>query len=84
MVWRSRDIECFLNTCFQYSPVIDESSASFVHHIVVYLCSNLDNSSVGDSEICDGTHIDIRLCRFTGVLFAAWAVGGTVWISPED
>ena len=62
----------------QFSPVISESAAPFVHHTLTYLCSNLDNSSVGDSELCDGTHIDIQLCRFTGVIFAAWAVGGTV------
>lgn len=62
----------------QYSPVIPDSTAPFVHHIVVYLCSNLDNSGVGDSELCDGTHIDIRLCRFTGIVFAGWAVGGNV------
>jgi hypothetical protein len=46
--------------------------------MVTYLCSNLARNSVGDGELCDGTHIDIRLCRFTGVLFAAWAVGGSV------
>ena len=66
--------------CLQFSPVIAESTAPFVHHIVTYLCSSLDSSSVGDNELCDGTHIDIQLCRFTGVLFAAWAVGGTVCI----
>lgn len=58
--------------------MISESTARFVHHIVIYLCSDLDHGSVGDSELCDGTHVDIRLCRLTGVLFAAWAVGGTV------
>lgn len=61
--------------------MIPESSAPFVHHILVYLCTNLDNSSVGDSERCDGTHVDIQLCRSTGILFAAWAVGGTVRIA---
>ena len=28
-------------------PVISDSSASFVHHIVVYMCTNLSHSHVG-------------------------------------
>lgn len=45
---------------------------------MAYLCTNLDHSHVGDSERCSGSHIDIEICRFSGILFAAWAVGGTV------
>ena len=59
------------------SPVISQSSTEYVHHIVAYLCTNLNNSHVGASNRCSG-EIDIGLCRFTGVIFAAWAVGGTV------
>lgn len=62
----------------KFSPAIPESSANYVHHIVAYLCTNLNHSHVGASERCSGSHIDIEICRFTGVLFAAWAVGGTV------
>ena len=73
----------FFYAYLQISPVIPESAAPFVHHLVIYLCSHVVNGSVGDGQLCDGTHIDIQLCRKTGVLFAGWAVGGTVRILPH-
>ncbi len=62
----------------QFSAVIPQSSTDYVHHMVAYLCTNLNNSHVGASERCSGSQIDVSLCRSTGVLFAAWAVGGAV------
>ena len=52
---------------------------SFVHHMVLYLCDNLNHSHVGTSENCLGTNIEsVTVCRYTGILFAAWGVGGPV------
>ena len=58
--------------------MIPASSAQYVHHIVVYLCSDLNHTHVGASAECDNAHIDISLCRFGGTIIAAWAVGGEV------
>ena len=33
---------------------------------------------MGASSPCDDTHIDIRTCKGTGSIIAAWAVGGEV------
>ena len=62
----------------QFSPVIPESSVRYVHHMLVYLCSNLNHTHVGASSECDNANIDIGLCRGGGTLIAAWAVGGDV------
>ena len=62
----------------QFGPVIPSSSVRYVHHILVYLCSNLDHTHVGASSECDNANIDIGLCRRGGILIAAWAVGGEV------
>ena len=51
-----------------------------MHHILVYLCSNLNHTHVGASSECDNANIDIGLCRGGGTLIAAWAVGGNVSI----
>lgn len=67
-----------VNFSLQFGPVIPESSAQYVHHAVVYLCSDLNNTHVGASTECDDVHIDIRLCRSGGTIIAAWAVGGEV------
>ena len=49
-----------------------------MHHIVVYLCSNLDHTHVGASSECDNANIDVDICRGGGTIMAAWAVGGEV------
>ena len=68
-----------LHLHLQISPVIYGPTAEYVHHIVAYLCTSLNDTHVGASQKCVGTgNINIDLCRKTGVLFAGWAVGGTV------
>ena len=49
-----------------------------MHHILVYLCSNLNHTHIGASSECDNANIAIGLCRGGGTLIAAWAVGGNV------
>ena len=54
-------------------------TAGYVHHIAAYLCTSLNDTHVGASQSCTGTgNIDINLCRLSGIIFAAWAVGGGV------
>ncbi len=56
------------------SPVI---SSQYVHHIIVYLCTDLDHL-VGRNARCRGDEIDLSLCLTTAVIIGGWAVGGTV------
>lgn len=65
----------------QFSPVFSESSAQYVHHGVVYLCSDLNHTHVGASSECADSHIDITLCRGSTGLIGVWAVGGDVSVS---
>ena len=62
----------------QFSPDISLESAPYVHHILIYLCDVLDHTNAGASSECDNAHINIGICRGTGVIIAAWAVGGNV------
>ena len=62
----------------QFGPVIPLASMRYVHHMIVYLCSNLNHTHVGASSECDNVNIDIGLCRGGGTIIAAWAVGGEV------
>ena len=61
----------------QISPEISESSTPYVHHILIYLCNKLNHTFVGDSGVCEDTHIAIQTCLGSEVI-AAWAVGGNV------
>lgn len=65
----------------QFSPVFSESSAQYVHHMVVYLCSDLNHTHIGASSECADSHIDIALCRGNVGLIGVWAVGGDVSVS---
>ena len=69
----------------QFSPVFSESSAQYVHHSIVYLCSDLNHTHVGASSECADSHIDIALCRGNTGLFGVWAVGGdvSVWYNSK-
>ena len=68
----------FCTIILQFSPVFSESSAQYVHHSVVYICSDLDHTHVGASSECADSHIDISLCRGSTGLIGVWAVGGNV------
>ena len=57
--------------------MISEVSSSYVHHIVIYLCAELNDTFVGATGVCVDTHLAIQSCRGSEVI-AAWAVGGTV------
>ena len=56
---------------------------AYVHHMLVYLCiTPLDSSNVGESGSCDGdagVSSAVRRC-LSGLLIAAWAVGGEVFV----
>ena len=66
-----------LKAFFQMSPVMSESSSQFVHHLLIYLCTDLDHL-VGRSGSCRGDEIDLTLCLGAAVILGGWAVGGTV------
>ena len=49
-----------------------------VHHLVVYLCTGLDDTQVGNGGECEeGVGDKIKECR-SGTILAGWAVGGEV------
>ena len=48
-----------------------------MHHMLVYLCLELNHTVVGQSAECDSAHVEIQECR-GGYIIGAWAVGGTV------
>ena len=56
----------------QFGPVIPPATMRYVHHIIVYLCSNLGHTHVGASSECENANIPCR------TVIAAWAVGGEV------
>ena len=54
------------------------TSSSYVHHMLIYLCSSLDETEVGTSAPCEGMVGEtVTECR-SGSLIAGWAVGGAV------
>lgn len=69
----------------QYSPDIAKESLPYVHHILIYLCppSENDLSQTAPAGDCEEKNTDInnatKKCR-KGVLIAAWAIGGQVYI----
>ena len=61
----------------QIAPTITEGNTPYVHHILLYLCSELNHTVVGQSSECDSAHIQIQECR-NGQVIAGWAIGGNV------
>ena len=61
----------------QIAPTITEGNTPYVHHMVIYLCSQLNHTVVGQSSECDSAHIQIRGC-VAEEMIAVWAVGGNV------
>ncbi|XP_064399035.1 DBH-like monooxygenase protein 2 homolog [Halichondria panicea] len=66
---------------YKISPEISANSSAYVHHIIIYLCNELNNTFLGDSSVCEDTHIDIRSCRGSEII-AGWAVGGEDFVFP--
>ena len=66
-------------TCFvQYYPIISPNEFQYVHHMLIYLCDNLEATDVGASAPCGGAvGATVSQC-LSGELIAAWAVGGNV------
>ncbi len=61
----------------QTSIILSEGNLPYVHHMLIYLCTELNHTLLGTGGVCDDTHVDIRICRGSEII-AAWAVGGTV------
>ena len=56
-----------------------EGNEAHVHHLIIYLCSSVNETHVGNGGECDssvGSDI-VEVCR-NGLIIAAWAVGGEV------
>ena len=70
-----------IDTFMQTSPQITPHTRSFVHHMLIYICSYaLDPSLVGVGGPCNEVHENITECLRGGYLIGAWAVGGEVSI----
>ena len=55
-----------------------EGNEAHVHHFLIYLCSSINETHVGNGGPCDdGVPEAVAACR-GGTLIAAWAVGGEV------
>lgn len=56
-----------------------EGNEAHVHHLIVYMCSGLDESHVGNEGDCDNGNlpVEVQMCRGSAFL-AGWAVGGEV------
>lgn len=67
-----------VSPALQFSPAISKNSSRYVHHILIYLCTNLNHTHVGASVECDNANAAISLCWGGGTLIGAWAVGGEV------
>ena len=68
----------FFSFPFQFSPSVTKGNDAHVHHLLVYLCDSLNETHVGNGGSCrDGVANEVAECR-SGVLIAAWAVGGEV------
>ena len=66
-------------------PYISEESKAYVHHLIVFSCNGLDESTddLGPGGDCYSSEssIGIQSCRANGgILFGAWAVGGEVQV----
>ena len=61
----------------QIAAQITEGNTAYVHHMLMYLCSELNHTLVGQSAECDSAHVEIQECK-GGHLIGAWAVGGNV------
>ena len=59
----------------QVSPLVDEGNEAHVHHMLVYLCNEL-NTTDPDGP-CHTVSDSLTNC-FSGLLIGAWAVGGEV------
>ena len=57
---------------FQYFPIISPNEFQYVHHLLVYLCDNLE---VSINAPCNA---EVGVQCLSGELIAAWAIGGNV------
>ena len=63
----------------QFGPTVTQGNEAHVHHLVVTLCTGLNDSHVGNGADCESDTVafQVQQCR-GGVTLAAWAVGGEV------
>ena len=62
----------------QFSPVVTKGNEAQVHHLLIYLCSGINDTHVGNGGDCDdGVANEVQECRGE-TLIAGWAVGGEV------
>ncbi|CAI8042465.1 DBH-like monooxygenase protein 1 homolog, partial [Geodia barretti] len=68
----------------KFSPRVTKGNDAHVHHLLVYLCDSLNETHVGNGGSCrDGVANEVVECR-SGVLIAAWAVGGETFVYPNN
>ena len=59
-------------------PLLQGNTSDHVHHMLIYKCSDLTNSSAAtSSSICDHLHEEADACR-SSLLIGGWAVGAGV------
>ena len=64
----------------QFEPLLQPNTSERVHHILIYKCHDLTNSTAANtSDFCDDIHPEADLCRLN-LLIGGWAVGAGVRI----
>ena len=64
----------------QFEPMLQANTSDHVHHILIYKCDDLTNSSAANtSDVCDDVHPEADRCR-ANLLIGGWAVGAGVRI----
>ncbi|XP_019849476.1 PREDICTED: DBH-like monooxygenase protein 1 homolog [Amphimedon queenslandica] len=68
---------------YRIAPLIAESTKQYVHHILIYACS--DDISIDYNVDCDdGNNRMILESCYNGEVVAGWAVGGEEFYFPEN
>ncbi|CAI8042477.1 DBH-like monooxygenase protein 1 homolog [Geodia barretti] len=69
----------------KFGPIVTEGNDAHVHHLVVYICSGINDSHIGNGGDCkdDAFEFQVRRCR-SGTFIAAWAVGGEDFTYPDN
>jgi hypothetical protein len=69
----------------KFGPLVTQGNEAYVHHLVVTLCTGVNESHVGNGGDCGSEEIafEVKNCR-SGTALAAWAVGGELFVYPEN
>jgi hypothetical protein len=71
----------------KFSPIITAGKEQHVHHMLIYICNGLEDSDIGPQSggnCLDGSVSNRITACARQMLLAAWSVGGSDFIYPEN